>query len=196
MFGYIKCHESNLTPQFYNELPVPSQHSEQSCIYVLGISILPLFHKCSIRFWNYTDTVVFFVFILSIHMEITNMWLCEGFNDDGSKEFNKNPRSSASINSILIFSINDKTRKYNYVTRYLVLCVFCRSSFVLFLLAILLCCLTFFDVRIMMTPRWYLQTLRMLSQFRNIFHMGICNLLKSLLLFELFKIIITVPNRA
>ena len=49
------------------------------------------------------------------------------------------------------------------VTRPLVLCVFCRSLFVLLsFLFWLLCCLFFFDLLILITSLWYLQTLLVL----------------------------------
>ena len=45
------------------------------------------------------------------------------------------------------------------VTRYLVLCMFCRSLFVLLSFFFWpLCCLFFFDLLILITSLWYLQT--------------------------------------
>ena len=47
---------------FFIEVPVPRHESEWSCIFVLGVSILPLFKIFSVGFWKCFDSVVFFVF--------------------------------------------------------------------------------------------------------------------------------------
>jgi len=45
------------------EVPVPSKESEWSCICVIGVSVVPLSTiLISIRCWNCSDSVVFFVF--------------------------------------------------------------------------------------------------------------------------------------
>ena len=41
--GKVLVHRTSLTPPLFIEVPVPSQESEQSCISVLGVSILSLF---------------------------------------------------------------------------------------------------------------------------------------------------------
>ena len=63
--GQVWVHKTSLTPPHFIELPVPSQESERSCIYVLGLSILP-FCDFSIGFWNFSDSVVFLSFDLYV----------------------------------------------------------------------------------------------------------------------------------
>jgi len=56
-------YSSHLTPPLFSEVPAPNMEGEQSCICVLGVSILPMsLYDFSIRFWNCYDSVVFFVF--------------------------------------------------------------------------------------------------------------------------------------
>ena len=51
-------HISSLISPFFLEVSVPSQESEWSCIYVLGVSIWPLSMILSIECWNCSDSVV------------------------------------------------------------------------------------------------------------------------------------------
>ena len=57
--GEIWVHKTSLNPQFFIEVPVPSQESERSCICVLGVSnlllltIMELFRQCGIFCFNY-----------------------------------------------------------------------------------------------------------------------------------------------
>jgi len=59
-----KSHEIRLTPPLFIEVPQLNQKTEQSCIYMLGVSILLLFTNL------FFDSVVFLVF----HFFITN-WI-------------------------------------------------------------------------------------------------------------------------
>ena len=40
--GDVCAHKTSLTPQLFIEVPVPRQESDQSCICVLGVSIVPV----------------------------------------------------------------------------------------------------------------------------------------------------------
>jgi hypothetical protein len=52
----VRCH-------VFVKVPVPSHESETSCICALGISSLPLSSMFLLhRFWNCSNSVVFFVF--------------------------------------------------------------------------------------------------------------------------------------
>ena len=55
----------SLTPPLFNRVPVPSQESERPCI-IICVRIIDFasFFDFSIVFWNCSDTVVFFVFLL------------------------------------------------------------------------------------------------------------------------------------
>ena len=55
----------SLTPPLFNRVPVPSQESERPCI-IICVRILDFasFFDFSIVFWNCSNTVVFFVFLL------------------------------------------------------------------------------------------------------------------------------------
>jgi hypothetical protein len=54
---------SNLTPQLFIEVPVPSQKSDRSCICVLGVSIFPFLQF--LLLWKCSENVVFlFYFFL------------------------------------------------------------------------------------------------------------------------------------
>ena len=69
MHDYIKrerfdFHKTNLTLSLFIEVPVPSQESEQSCIYVLEGNNFVSFYDISIGFYNYSNEVLCFVFIL------------------------------------------------------------------------------------------------------------------------------------
>ena len=58
----VWVHTTSLTPPpLYNEVHVPSQESNRSCICALGISILTISTICFIEFWNCSDSVVYFV---------------------------------------------------------------------------------------------------------------------------------------
>jgi hypothetical protein len=55
--GTFKIHaflglKNSLTPPLYNDVPVPSQESELSCICVLGSIDLAHFYYVSIEYWN------------------------------------------------------------------------------------------------------------------------------------------------
>ena len=55
----------SLTPPLFNRVPVPCQESERPCI-IICVRILDFasFFDFSIVFWNCSNTVVFFVFLL------------------------------------------------------------------------------------------------------------------------------------
>ena len=55
----------SLTPPLFNRVPVPCQESERRCI-IICVRILDFasFFDFSIVFWNCSDSVVFFVFLL------------------------------------------------------------------------------------------------------------------------------------
>ena len=53
-----------LTPSLFTEVPVLSQESERSCICVLGILNLPISTIFLLNFWNFSDDVILFFFIL------------------------------------------------------------------------------------------------------------------------------------
>ena len=55
---------TSLTSSPFTEVPVLSQESERSCICVLGISNLPISAIFLLNFWNFSDSVIFFFFIL------------------------------------------------------------------------------------------------------------------------------------
>ena len=55
-------YKTNLTLPLCIKVPVPSQESEQSCICVLGLSILPLSTIRIFDFWSCSDSVVFLCF--------------------------------------------------------------------------------------------------------------------------------------
>ena len=58
-------HKTNLTSPLVIEVHVQIPESERSCICVLlGVSILPFSTTLSNVFWNYSDSVVFCVFLL------------------------------------------------------------------------------------------------------------------------------------
>ena len=62
--GRLRPNKTSLTPPLFIEVPVPSQECERSCIFLLVASILPLSTNFLGGFWKYSDSVVFFVFIL------------------------------------------------------------------------------------------------------------------------------------
>ena len=83
-----------LTPQLLIKVLVPSE--EQSCMCVLGISILSLFTTFLLRFWICSDSVVFFVFhfilycitiLCSISNEKRNTTLSEQFRNQITKPY-------------------------------------------------------------------------------------------------------------
>ena len=55
---------TSLTPSLFTEVPVLSQESERSCTCVLGISNLPISTIFLLNVWNFSDSVIFFIFIL------------------------------------------------------------------------------------------------------------------------------------
>ena len=57
--GLSYCH----TPPLVNEVPVPSQESESSCICVLGVSIFPF-------------SAIFFYYILELFRQSGNLSFC------------------------------------------------------------------------------------------------------------------------
>ena len=56
--------KASLTLPLFTEVPVPSQESEQSCVCVLVGIDFASFYDFSIGFWNCSDRVVFFFFVL------------------------------------------------------------------------------------------------------------------------------------
>lgn len=71
--------KTSIIPPLFIKVNMPSQKSEQSCICLLGISILPLFkRKLSIRFWTVQKVchllfITFFSFTIafSVHLQLT-----------------------------------------------------------------------------------------------------------------------------
>ena len=55
-----------LPPISSTKVRVPSQESERSCIYVLGVSILPLSKIFQLGVWNCYDSGVYFVLYLVV----------------------------------------------------------------------------------------------------------------------------------
>ena len=55
------AHKTSLTQPLFIEVPVPSQESDQSFIYVLGVSVSTIF---PIGLWNCSDIFLSHVFIL------------------------------------------------------------------------------------------------------------------------------------
>ena len=63
--GKVWCHITSFTTPPFTNLPVPSQNSEQTCIFVIGVSILSLFLLICIEFRDIFDSMVFcFCFII------------------------------------------------------------------------------------------------------------------------------------
>jgi hypothetical protein len=53
---------TSLTPSLFTEVPVLSRESEWSeCICVLGISNLPISTIFLLNFWNFSDSVIFWL---------------------------------------------------------------------------------------------------------------------------------------
>ena len=69
----VKYHHLSLTPPLLIEVPVKSQEIEQLFICVLGVLIFASFYDFSIRFWNCSDSVVFFVFLLDFRT-VPTVW--------------------------------------------------------------------------------------------------------------------------
>lgn len=71
--------KTSIIPPLFIKVNMPSQKSEQSCICLLGVSILPLFkRKLSIRFWTVQKVchllfITFFSFtiVFSVHLQLT-----------------------------------------------------------------------------------------------------------------------------
>jgi hypothetical protein len=66
---------TRLTPSLFTEVSVLSQESEWSCICVLGISNWPISTSFLLIFWNFSDTVIFFLnFIIGCEKRIMMMY--------------------------------------------------------------------------------------------------------------------------
>lgn len=71
--------KTSIIPPLFIKVNMPSQKSEQSCICLLRVSILPLFkRKLSIRFWTVQKVchllfITFFSFtiVFSVHLQLT-----------------------------------------------------------------------------------------------------------------------------
>jgi hypothetical protein len=58
--------KASLTLPLFTEVPVPSQESEHSCVCVLVGIDFASFYDFSIGFWNCSDSVVFFYWVLEL----------------------------------------------------------------------------------------------------------------------------------
>ena len=68
----VWVHKTNLVPHFFIEVPVSIQKKVSGHVYVLGISILPLY-DCSIGFWNCSDSMIFgFFFVVLLQVLLFN----------------------------------------------------------------------------------------------------------------------------
>ena len=95
----------SLTTPHFIELPVPNQESEQSCLCVLGVSILPLSEIFPLDFGIVQTMWYFLFFILSAYI-----FICEKFyKNESSKQFKTNIdylltwRSTTVTNSLTLF---------------------------------------------------------------------------------------------
>ena len=66
--GKVWAHKTSLTQPLYIEVPVSSQESERSCMYVLAISFCLCFYNISVGSRKCDDSVVYFVFLLDLGM--------------------------------------------------------------------------------------------------------------------------------
>ena len=67
-------HDNSLTQSLLIEVPVPSQKSERSCMYALGVSILPL-STILIFDFGIAPTLRYFVFHLILNMIIFTLYI-------------------------------------------------------------------------------------------------------------------------
>ena len=95
----------SLTTPHFIEVPVPNQESEQSCLCVLGVSILPLSEIFPLDFGIVQTMWYFLFFILSAYI-----FICEKFyKNESSKQFKTNIdylltwRSTTVTNSLTLF---------------------------------------------------------------------------------------------
>ena len=63
----VWAHKTSLTPPLFIEVPVPSRESDQSCICVLGVWILPLYASFLLNSKT-AQTVILFVFHFITHI--------------------------------------------------------------------------------------------------------------------------------
>jgi len=60
----VLAHKTRLTPPHFNEVPVHNRKSEQSCICVIGLSILPLSTTNFYWIFRTVPTVWYFLFFV------------------------------------------------------------------------------------------------------------------------------------